>query len=143
MTRHYTSRHEETLSAPRPKRKNIPRRTKDIVLARQGGICLCGCGSSDKLEFDHVPALRLRDLTPDGKEYIPGQHSASHIVARCKPSHRAKTSGTGATTAGSDIGAIKKERKRSRKPKFKRKIANRGFQKPPPSYNAWTKRIER
>jgi hypothetical protein len=109
----------------RPKRRAIPKRVKMIVAVRQAWLCKCGCGLEIGLavksgtQWDHEPALRLRDIAPDGKDYIPPQHDPDYIDARCESSHAAKTHGSGATTAGSDIGKIKKERARSRKPKFK------------------------
>lgn len=79
-------------------------------------------------EFDHEPALILRDVNKAGDDYIPPQHSPDHIDARCPDSHRRKTSGLG-TTAGTDIGKMKKENKRQRPPKPKRRWASRPFQK--------------
>lgn len=102
----------------KPKRKAIPARIKKAVCAAQDGCCPCGCDLTVSAEpktgteFDHEPALELRDVESDLSDWIPPQHDAAYIVARCGPSHLAKTSGTGATTAGSDIGKIKKERKR-------------------------------
>jgi hypothetical protein len=80
---------------------------------------VCGCGevvsprTHSGTEFDHEPALILRDVNPAGTDYTPPQLSAEHIDARCKESHRRKTSGSG-TTAGTDIGKRKKERKRAK-----------------------------
>lgn len=81
---------------------------------------MCGCGQpvSEKprsnTAFDHEPALKLRDVDWEAFEYIPHQHDPAYIDARCTRSHKVKTSGSGATTAGTDIGKIKKERKRGR-----------------------------
>lgn len=114
----------------RPKRRAIPVRIKRAVVERQGGICKCGCGQpvswkpKTNTHFDHEPALRLREVSSAG-DYIPGQHSQAHIDAICPESHHAKTHGTGATTAGTDTGKIKKERKRARAPKPKRRWASR------------------
>lgn len=116
---------------PRPPRRAIPIRTKREVCARQGGVCPCGCGLrvSEKprtgTKFDHRPALRLRDVNAEWTDYIPPQHSAEHIDAICAEEHQRRTNGTGATTAGTDTGYIKKERKRSRAPKPKRKWPKR------------------
>lgn len=105
----------------RPKRRAIPKRIKRKVCREQAGICAgFGCialVSADprmNTHFDHEPALRLRNVRSDGKDYIPPQHSPHHIDARCPPCHHAKTHGTGATTAGTDTGKIKKERKRAK-----------------------------
>lgn len=123
----------------RPKRKAVCMASKRIATARQNGICECGCGTPIwtgkrcNIQWDHMPALRLRDVRPDGKDYIPAQQDPAYIVARCRASHAAKTHGTGATTAGSDTGRIKKERKRA-KPKREyrwnsRPMQSRGFDK--------------
>ncbi len=110
----------------RPKRLHIPIAAKRIAALRQGGVCPCGCGTpcwadagrpyprKALVEWDHDPALRRRDINEAGDDYIPPQLDPAYIVGRCEVSHLAKTSGTGATTAGSDIGAIKKERKRNK-----------------------------
>lgn len=119
----------------RPPRAHMPIAVKRAVAERQGGICLCGCNTpiwtSKKcnVEWDHAPSIRLRDLNRKGDDYIPKQNDPDYIVARCKASHRIKTSGRGATTAFSDIGAIKKERRRGRPMKPKRTIAVRPFPK--------------
>lgn len=101
----------------RPKRKQIPVYVKRLVCERMGGKCPCGCGQlvswrpKTDTHFDHEPALRLRDILPDGSDYSPAQHDPKYIDARCSASHRRKTSGTGATTAGTDVGKIKKLRR--------------------------------
>lgn len=121
----------------RPKRRAIPVAVKRAILERQGAECICGCGqpvswqTKSDTHFDHEPALRLRAINADGTDYIPAQHDPRYIDARCPESHHAKTHGTGASTAGSDVGKIKKERKRNRAPKRKRKI--------PPRANPWAK----
>lgn len=115
----------------RPKRRAIPLRIKRIVCDRQGSLCKCGCGQpvSEKpkrnTHFDHEPALILRDVSADGSDYIPPQHDPAYIDARCPASHKVKTCGSGATTAGTDIGKRKKERKRGLAPKFKRRWPSR------------------
>lgn len=124
---------------PRPPRKNIPVAVKRAVVKRQGGICTCGCGQtvSEKpktnTHFDHRPPLRLRNINAAGDDYDPPQHSEDHIDAICPAEHHRRTHGTGATTAGTDIGFIKKERKRRKKAlglvRPKAKIMSRGFRK--------------
>ena len=109
------------MTPDRPARRAIPVAVKRAVCARQHGVCRCGCGQpmSEKprtgTKFDHRPPLRLRDVLPDGLDYDPPQHSVEHLDAICDAEHHRRTHGTGATTAGSDIGAIKKERRRNKK----------------------------
>ena len=122
----------EFFGKPRPKRRAIPVKIKRLVVARQEFVCAgrkCPApvhwSPRTRTAFDHSPALRLRDLTPDGTEYSPHQHEPSHIDALCPECHDLKTRGAGATTAGTDIGKIKKERKRGKSPKPKRKWPQR------------------
>jgi hypothetical protein len=133
----------------RPKRKHIPIATKRDIAARQNGVCECGCGTpiwtgrKCNVEWDHMPCLRLRDVLLDGSDYIPAQLDPRYIVARCRRSHKVKTSGSGATTAYSDIGKIKKERRRDRAPRFKHKIRSQGFRqghRPMKGRSRWPKR---
>jgi hypothetical protein len=116
----------------RPKRRAIPMAVKRAVAERQNCLCKCGCRKlvmvtygrravfMAGIHFDHQPALRLRDVNAAGTDYDPPQHSARHIDARCAQSHRVKTSGAGASIAGSDLGKIVKERRRGRPQKPKR-----------------------
>lgn len=97
------------------------------MLKRQGALCKCGCGAkvgpSHPTHYDHEPALRLRKINRAGTDYIPPQHSSKHIDARCPASHAVKTHGSGATTAGTDIGKIKKMREHEKcdKPKMRKR----------------------
>lgn len=118
----------------RPPRKTVPVRIRRIVCERQTWRCKCGCGDvvyaahGQGTHFDHEPALILRDINEAGDDYIPGQLDPVYLDAYANISHaKAKTSGSGATTAGTDIGKMKKERKRGRPPKPKRKIPSRPF----------------
>ncbi len=129
----------------RPKRLYIPLSVKREAARRQGGVCPCGCGTPcwkdawrDKpresgVEWDHHPALILRDVNEAWTDYIPPQLDPAYIVGRCEASHLVKTSGSGGTTAGTDIGIAKKERKRNKKraglTKPKAQIRSRGFRK--------------
>lgn len=103
----------------RPKRRAIPVRIKIVVLMAQAYKCaLCHFRDVNVRKrgtnFDHEPALRLRDLTEDGSEYVPHQHDPKYLQALCKVCHDIKTRGSGATTAGTDVGKIKKERRRDK-----------------------------
>lgn len=118
----------------RPRRRAIPVAIKRQVCARQKGLCRCGCGLkiSEKpktgTKFDHRPSLRMRNISADGKDYDPPQHSADHIDAICREEHDRRTYGSGATTAFADAGAHKRERKRGKPPKPKRPIPQRARQ---------------
>jgi hypothetical protein len=61
-------------------------------------------------ELDHEPALGLRDVDPHTGRHQPHQHDASYLIWRPKVSHDVKTRGRGATTAGSDVGEMRKTR---------------------------------
>lgn len=109
-----------TSTIDRPARKAIPAAVRRAVVERQGGACRCGCGEvvsarhDGKSRFDHEPALRLRDVNRRRTDYSPAQHHPDYIDALTPACHDRKTRGTGATTAGTDVGKIKKERKRER-----------------------------
>jgi hypothetical protein len=63
-----------------------------------------------ELQLDHDPALGLRDVHPVTGEHSPHQHDPRYLVWRPKLRHAAKTHGNGATTAGSDVGEMRKTR---------------------------------
>lgn len=128
----------------RPARVHIPIAVKREVAARQGDVCQCGCetpiwtGRKCNVEWDHCPALRLREINRAGDDYTLPQNDPRYIVARCRASHAAKTRGHGATTHRSDMGEIGRERRRGRKMKPKpkwakgKKIPARPFQRRSP-----------
>lgn len=60
------------------------------------------------VEFDHFPALGLREVI-DG-EMTPHPNDWRFIRPMLPDDHAVKTRGAGATTAGSDIGKMKKLR---------------------------------
>lgn len=62
------------------------------------------------LDLDHDPALGLRDVCPETGQHIPHQHDDRYLVFRPVKQHAVKTRGSGATTAGSDIGEMRKTR---------------------------------
>jgi hypothetical protein len=65
---------------------------------------------SVQLDCDHDPALGLRDVDPETRQHVPHQHDDRYLVFRPKFAHDVKTRGTGATTAGSDVGEMRKTR---------------------------------
>jgi hypothetical protein len=72
------------------------------------------------IQWDHIWALALG-----------GPHDISNIVPVCYACHHKKTHGAGATTAGSDIGKISKERRIIRTKKMAVHKRKPGAKKPP------------
>jgi HNH endonuclease len=109
------------------KRKAITERMKIMaVLARFNLPCwLCHnrIGPFDKVEWDHMVPLGLG-----------GEHYFRNLAPVHKTCHDKKTRGTKATTAGSDIGKISKERRIIRECKFVVKKRKPGARKPKSSW---------
>ena len=62
-----------------------------------------------RVDFDHNPALGLREFNEETKTYTPDANDPKFItVLERGEEHRVKTSGTPATSAGSDIHRIAK-----------------------------------
>lgn len=62
-----------------------------------------------RVDFDHNPALGLREFNEETKTYTPDANDPKFItVLERGEEHRIKTSGTPATSAGSDIHRIAK-----------------------------------
>lgn len=90
-------------------------RTRDHRKAIPAGVkvqCLMvalaealGLPSDTRFEFDHDPALTLREFDSIAGDFIPPQNDPAFIVVRTEADHDRKTFGTKATTAGSDIHA--------------------------------------
>lgn len=127
----------------RPKRKNIPAKVKAAVLARQNHHC-AGCRviftTDDRIEYDHRPAIVLRQVNVNGDDYYPPQNDPAYIDALHKACHLRRTVGRipgaekTATTKGSDAWLAAKFRKLEGKNKPKRKrttITPKGFGKIP------------
>lgn len=130
--RHETQGEARTDTRPRPKRKAIPQRVKDIVLRRQKYNCVeCGVAlcDGDRVEYDHRPPIILRPINVNGDDYHPPQNDPDHIDALHTPCHLKRTIGRfpGAektiTTKGSDAFLAAKFRKLEGKNKPKRKSA--------------------
>jgi hypothetical protein len=83
-------------------RRHIPLATQLAVALRQLGLV--------EPQLDHDPALGLRKRTSDGG-YDPHEHDPEALVWRDKAAHAVKTRGSGATTAGSDVGNMRHFRK--------------------------------
>lgn len=94
------------------KRPAIPKKVLAELLIRQNGKDPVTGVRLEPLtrgiEVDHVPPLKLREFDPEIGDTIPPANSIEHLVVRDKPEHRAKTSGRGHTSYGSDIHAIAK-----------------------------------
>jgi hypothetical protein len=84
-------------------RKDIPLRVKLAVALR-----MLGFAKGQRVDFDHDPALGLRDWDEENQDFIPPQLDADFIVIRTKPDHNKKTNGNGATSYGSDKHGIAK-----------------------------------
>lgn len=124
----------------RPKRKAIPRKVKDIVLARQNHHC-AECSTiftaDDSIQYDHRPAIIMRPVNVNGDDYFPSQLDPDHINALHKLCHLKRTVGRipGAektiTVKGSDAWLAAKFRKLEgkNKPRRRQTIAPRGFSK--------------
>jgi len=86
----------------------------------------------------------LRPLNEDGTDTVPPQHDPCYIEPLAKADHKAKTFGSGATTAGSDIGRIAKVKRIVESPaggeEFRRKLLAREPREAKPKGKAWPKR---
>lgn len=86
----------------RDHRRSIPAHVKVeclmVALAQALNI-----DADTRFEFDHDPALALRDFDPETGRFTPDQNDPAFIVVRTPEDHHRKTFGTKATTAGSDI----------------------------------------
>lgn len=67
------------------------------------------------LDFDHQPPLALREIDPITGDTIPPANDPRYIRPMLREQHREKTFGTKATTAGSDIHAIARVKRLSKK----------------------------
>lgn len=94
---------------PEPRRAVPMRVQRDLALKLAGDLMkklgMIPVEISPAFELDHVPALALRAIGPNG-QHVPHQHDPAHLVWMTKEAHAAKTFGTGATTRGADAGDI-------------------------------------
>jgi hypothetical protein len=88
-------------------RKNLPLSVKLAVALR-----MLGFTKDDQVQFDHDPALALRDWDEEKQDFIPPQLDPESIVIRTSPAHLTKTTGRrgekSVTSYGSDAHAIAK-----------------------------------
>jgi len=117
-----------------PIRKKVPVNIALAVALRQLGF------EMHEVELDHDPALGLRNVNADGTDWDPPQHDARYLVWRPKDEHRVKTSGTKATTAGSDVQVIAKGKRLARDAEeFRRRILAKDAGEPKPK-SKWPSR---
>jgi hypothetical protein len=65
-----------------------------------------------RVDFDHNPALGLREFNEETKAYTPDANDPRFITVLDRgEEHRSKTSGTPATSAGSDVHRIAKSKR--------------------------------
>lgn len=82
-----------------------------------------GLDSDTRFEFDHTPALGLRDWDEEAGDYQPPQNDPHFIICRPEAEHDRKTFGTKATTYGSDIHVIAKDKRLTREQEdFRRRL---------------------
>lgn len=87
-------------------RPHMPLSVKLEAAVRQLGL------DPASVDFDHDPALGLREFDEETKTYSPDANDPRYITVRSRDDdHRIKTSGTKATTAGSDIHRIAKTKR--------------------------------
>jgi 5-methylcytosine-specific restriction endonuclease McrA len=99
-------------------RRKLSQKDKLEILIRQSVCPLCGerLGKLEDVDFDHVHPLAL-----GGSDNDNGNFQALH-----RSCHRVKTSGTKATSAGSDIHEIAKTKRLDKKnAEFMRLISSR------------------
>lgn len=89
-------------------RPPIRLRVKFAVLINQRGLYNGEPLDPDDLQFDHCPALGLREYDELTRKYTPDANDPYYIVAKPKSVHHIKTNGTPATSAGSDKQRIAK-----------------------------------
>ena len=87
-------------------RPHMPLSVKLEAAIRQLGL------DPARVDFDHDPALGLREFNEETKTYTPDANDPRFITVRSRDEdHRIKTSGNGATSAGSDIHRIAKSKR--------------------------------
>jgi hypothetical protein len=124
----------------RDHRKSIPASVKVECLMVALAEAL-GLASDTRFEFDHTPALCLRDFDPETGRFEPDQNDPAFIVVRTPEDHRVKTFGTKATTYGSDIFERAKDRRITKdQEEFRRRMLAKEPGKPREKSPRWGKR---
>jgi len=108
-------------------RREFPAKVKVVAFKRAEGCCE-SCGV--KIRPGNGPHYDHR--VPDA---VGGEPTADNCQVLCRSCH-------GVKTYTQDVPAIAKT-KRIRKRHINAEDKRGGFRKPPPGYNAWTRRMER
>lgn len=106
------------------RRKTIPWKVKCEAALRALGLTI------REVNFDHEPALALREWDERAQDTIPPANDPDFIRILLVADHKAKTFGRGGekrvTTLGSDIHAIAKARRLSKEQEeFRRRLLSR------------------
>jgi hypothetical protein len=107
-------------------RKDIPLSVKLAAALR-----MLGFTKDDHVQYDHDPALGLRDWDEEKWDFVPPQLDPEYIVIRTRAAHRTKTSGrkgeARVTSYGSDAHAIAKiDRLEKDQAAFRAKLLSKG-----------------
>lgn len=124
------------------RRKKIPDGAKLDSCLRRFGL------TRADVQFDHNPALELRDWNPLTNDTIPPANDPAYIDMLLVSEHAVKTFGPGGekriTTAGSDINRIAKVKRISREQEdFRKRLqakADPEVEPPPKKKTKWPKR---
>lgn len=71
---------------------NRPRPHMPLSVKLDSALIALGLEPGD-VDFDHCPALRLREFDPETGEYNPPANDPKYITPRARPDHRNKTKG--------------------------------------------------
>jgi hypothetical protein len=99
--------HEGASPMTRPRVRDV-RKDPPLSVKLAVALRMLGFKPEDRIQFDHDPALALREWDEEKRDFIPPQHDPEYIVIRTEPAHDKKTNGNGATSYGSDKHAIAK-----------------------------------
>lgn len=88
----------------------LPRPHMSVSTKLQACLILLGFAPGERVDWDHFPALGLRDFDEATGKYTPDANDPKFIRPLGYDDHKRKTFGNGATTRGSDLGEIAKTR---------------------------------
>jgi hypothetical protein len=113
----------------RQRRYEFSKETKLLAWERSGGRCECGCG--EKIYGGNGPDYHHR--------YLPATEPGSNTLDNCQvlrrtPCHRLVTD--------EETTPTRAKSKRVHAKHINARDKKRGFRKPPPGYNAWTRQID-